>query len=58
MTPATDNSPRPDGKSAAADDSKPAATWVRAKRAPRRKRVDQASTLQLGAITLASNRHA
>lgn len=36
----------------------PAAVWVRAKRAPRRKRVDQASTLQLGAITLASNHHA
>ncbi|MBI2510987.1 MAG: hypothetical protein HYV96_03355 [Opitutae bacterium] len=40
---------------ATADAVKPAATWVRAKRAPRRKRTDRASALHLGAIDLASN---
>jgi hypothetical protein len=54
---ATDNS-RSAPKAGAADAVKPTAAWVRAQRAPRRKRTDRASALQLGAINLASNRHA
>jgi hypothetical protein len=53
------NKPSSNESRAAAESAKsPAATWVRAKRAPRRKRVDGANALQLGAITLASNCHA
>jgi len=54
---ANDNS-RSAAKAGATDAVKPAATWVRGQRAPRRKRTDRASALQLGAINLASNRHA
>jgi len=53
-----ENPPRTAPKPGTADVLKPAATWVRAKRAPRRQRPDGASALQLGAINLASNRHA
>lgn len=58
MNHSTENSSRPAAKVGATDALKPAAVWVRGKRAPRRKRTDNASALQLGAIHLASNHHA
>ncbi|MBX3735846.1 MAG: hypothetical protein KF715_04075 [Candidatus Didemnitutus sp.] len=58
MNHAKDNSSRSAPKAGATDTVKPAATWVRGQRAPRRKRTDRASALQLGAINLASNHHA
>ncbi|MBI5422843.1 MAG: hypothetical protein HZA32_02065 [Opitutae bacterium] len=58
MNHANDNSPRSATKAGATDAIKPAATWVRAQRVPRRKQTDRTSALQLGAINLASNHHA